>query len=67
MSEQKIKNLMRSHIAVAGSQKAAAREIKVSPQYFSDVLNGRREISAAIARAYCFERVVTFKPMRIKP
>lgn len=35
-------------IARAGSQDAWAREIGISPQYLSDMLHGRRELSDAV-------------------
>lgn len=43
------------------SQKKLAQRIGFSPQYLCDVLQTRREISGALARAFGFERVVSFR------
>jgi plasmid maintenance system antidote protein VapI len=43
-----------------GSQKAAAKHIGVSAQYLSDVLNRRREISAALAEKLGYTKYVGF-------
>ena len=48
-------------IAEAGSAKAWAQEIGVSPQLVCDVRKGRREPNEAIARALGFRRVVMFE------
>ena len=42
------------------SQKELADELGISPQYLSDVLKGRREISAQLASKLGYERVITF-------
>jgi transcriptional regulator with XRE-family HTH domain len=42
------------------TQKDVAKDLGISPQYLSDILKGRREISAEVARRLGFERVVTF-------
>jgi len=42
------------------SQKVVAAELGISPQYLSDILKGRREISTEVARRLGFERVVTY-------
>ncbi|ARU40177.1 hypothetical protein CCB80_03105 [Armatimonadetes bacterium Uphvl-Ar1] len=42
------------------SQKTVAEQIGISPQYLSDILKGRREISTAVAEKLGLERVVTF-------
>lgn len=67
MSEAEIRRRMRAHAKECGSQRAAAAEAKVSPQFFGDVLRGRREISDRLAQAYCFRRVVTFQRMDPQP
>lgn len=65
MSAAEIKDRMRLHAHRRGSQSAAAKEAGVSPQFFGDVLKGRREISDKIAKQYLFRRVVTFEPMSL--
>lgn len=42
------------------SQKKLAEQIGISPQYLSDILKGRREVSESVAEKLGFERVVTF-------
>jgi len=42
------------------TQKDVAKDLGISPQYLSDILKGRREISTEIARRLGFERVVTY-------
>lgn len=53
-------NLLSYFVTTAGSQKAAARNLKVSPQYLSDVLNGRREPGKSILNALGYEKRVTY-------
>lgn len=52
---------LRALVRLEGTAKAAATVYGVSPQYLSDVLNGRREISEKLAKALGFERYVAFR------
>lgn len=47
-------------VKLTGSQKEAAKTLGVSPQYLSDILRGRREISDVVARRLGFNREVVF-------
>lgn len=51
--------LLRS-LSSINSQKEVAATYEISPQYLSDILNGRREISAVLAERIGYQRVVTF-------
>lgn len=42
------------------NQKTVAEQLGISPQYLSDILRGRREITGEVASKLGFERVVTF-------
>lgn len=53
-------SVLRDRIARTGSQQAAARSLRISPQYLCDVLKGRREISAELARRLGYKRVVVY-------
>ena len=47
-----------------GSQLSFAEAIGVSPQYLSDVLNGRRDPGNSILEAIGVERIVTYRFIR---
>lgn len=49
------------------SQKDAAKKIGISPQHFSDVVRGNREVSQAIAAHFGFRRVCLFEKERGQP
>ena len=51
---------MRSRIGAAGSQVAYAGRIGVSPQFLSDVLNGRRDVPAAVLTDLGLRRITRF-------
>lgn len=55
---------IRARVEKAGSQRALASEIQVSPQYLNDVLNGRKEPGEGILRPMGLERVVTYRKTR---
>jgi len=42
------------------SQKQVAAELKITPQFLSDVLAGRREITSRVANAMGYERKIVF-------
>lgn len=42
MSLEEVRNALRGKVEAAGSMRAHAREIGVSPSYLNDVLNGNR-------------------------
>ena len=48
----------------AGTQKALAEQLGVSPAYLSDVLNGRKDPGDAILEPLGLERVVTYRRKR---
>lgn len=47
-------------LKLAGSQKALALKLEVSPQYLSDILSRKREISHEFARKLGLEKRVRF-------
>ena len=51
---------LRDYVRQAGTQVAAARALKVSPQYLNDVLNGRRDPARVLERIG-LRRVVTYE------
>ena len=55
---------VRAHLACCckgRTQKTVAEELGVSPQYLSEILRGRREVSAQIARKIGLVRCVLFE------
>lgn len=52
---------LKAAIDAVGSQKAYAQAHKISEQYLSDVLNGRREPGQKILDALGIERVVVYR------
>lgn len=51
---------LRDDIRAVGGQNTWAEQNGVSASYLSDLLNGRRKISAAFARVLGYERQVVF-------
>jgi DNA-binding transcriptional regulator YdaS (Cro superfamily) len=52
---------LRRAIDRAGSQAAYAREAGITPQFLCDVLQGRRELPAAVLRNLGLTRVVRYR------
>lgn len=52
---------LRARCVEAGGQRAFAEQIKVSPQYVSDVLRKRRDPGDKILKAMGLRRVVTYE------
>ncbi len=56
-TQGKLIEKIRAAAVKAGSQKALAEQIGVTPQYLSDVLRGRRDPGKAILDAFGYERI----------
>lgn len=52
--------ILRHRCAEAGGQKPFAMSIGYSPQYLSDILQGRKDVSRNLARQLGFERKIVF-------
>lgn len=61
LNEQDMMERLRAAIRAAGTQKAFADTHKLSQQYVSDVLNGRRGASKKILDALALEQVVSYR------
>ena len=61
-----LRGIMRQMVKDAGSQKAAAEIMRISPQYFNDAVRGKREISAELAERMGFEKIVLFVNRRVQ-
>ncbi|NBW16491.1 MAG: XRE family transcriptional regulator [Caulobacteraceae bacterium] len=55
---------LRHEIDLLGSQAAWASKHGFSPQYITDILHGRRDITDRLANALGFARVTVWKDMR---
>lgn len=64
MTADQVRGLMRKRIDKAGSAKAWADEIKVSPSYISDVLTDKREPGESILKALGVERQVIYRRLQ---
>jgi transcriptional regulator with XRE-family HTH domain len=53
-------HLLQNLVKVAGSQKALADELRISPQYLGDVLRGRREPGEAILSRLGLEKRIYY-------
>lgn len=53
---------LRTIILELGSQKAAAKKLGFTPSFINDVLQGRREMTEALAAKLGYKRVVTYVP-----
>ncbi len=54
-------DVLRSYVQVVGTQKALAAHLKVSEQYLSDVLAGRKEPGPKLCAAFGYERVIHYR------
>jgi DNA-binding transcriptional regulator YdaS (Cro superfamily) len=61
MTPDEVRALLRKACAKAGSQKAWADAVNLSPQYVSDVLKGRLQPADNIAAALGLRRVVGYE------
>lgn len=55
-----IMQALREIVKEQGSQKAAAEALAISPQYLSDLLAGRRDVSKNLAERMGYDLVVSF-------
>ena len=58
MKELNAWDSLAAYVAQAGSQAVAAKELKISPAYMSDLINGRRDISLRMLAKLGLKRVV---------
>lgn len=61
-----VQRKLRRACSYAGSQKRVAEIAGVSPQYISDVLNGKREPGQAILTYLGLERVISYREVERK-
>lgn len=66
MNISDVQRKLRWACSYAGSQKRVAEIAGVSPQYISDVLNGKREPGQAILTYLRLERVVSYREVEEK-
>ena len=58
---------LRTLVRELGSQKAAAKRLGFTASFINDVLQGRREMTEALAAKLGFKRVVSYAPKGKKP
>lgn len=61
LTAEDVRDRLRDKVTEHGTQAAAARALGVSQSYFSDLLAGRRDLSAAVCEAVGVERVVEYR------
>jgi hypothetical protein len=61
IDESRMRKMLGTAIQIAGSQKAFAVQAKISEQYLSDVLNGRRDVGNKILKWFGMERVAYYR------
>lgn len=61
MNTEDVRRIILSACANRGGQKFFAESAGVSPQYVSDVLNGKREPGKSILDTLGIERVITYR------
>lgn len=66
IDEGTLLSLLHLAVAEAGSQKTAAKRLRVSAQYLGDLLHGRRPLVGKIVTALGYRRVVMFEPIQKK-
>lgn len=62
MDDTKVINDMHHFVQAHGSQKEAAKALKISEQYLSDMLKGRRKITEKIAWKFAYRAEWVFHP-----
>ncbi len=62
LTEDQIRELLRTECEKMGGQKEWAEAANVSAPYVSDVLNNRRQPGESITRALGYRRVVQYVP-----
>lgn len=53
---------LRRLVRELGSQKAVAKKLGFTPSFINDVLQGRREMTEALASKLGYKRVVSYVP-----
>lgn len=66
LTSDEVLELIRERIRLAGAAAKVARDLGVTPAFLSDVLNGRRNITARLAAALGLARVVRFSKIGFK-
>lgn len=66
MAKESILSYISKQVHAHGSQRAYAKHLGVSQAYLSDVINGRRDVSAELALLLGFERVTTYVKAKAK-
>lgn len=62
LTQADMRNILRHRCEEAGGQGKFAESIGISPQYLSDILNGKRAIGAMLAGKIGYERKIVFTP-----
>lgn len=57
-------DLLRQHVALYGTQKAAAATYGISEPYFSEILSGRRDPSKKILARLNLRQVIRYEVVR---
>lgn len=60
ISQADMRNILRHRCEAAGGQKAWALANGISPQYVGDILTGRRDVAARLAKILGYERTISF-------
>lgn len=61
MNDEQFIGLIKFMVTELGSQKEFARTFKLSEQFVSDVVNGRRKPTARLAKALGYRRVYLYE------
>ena len=63
ISADDARKILEDMVEVAGSQKAVARDLEISPQLLCDILDGRRNISDKVARKLGRRKEFVYAPL----
>ena len=66
LTSQELIDEIRRRITETGQAKKLALELGFSPQYLSDVIQGRREIGEALAKKLGYQKRVLWEPIGTK-
>lgn len=56
--------VLKEYVREAGTQRAAAESLNITPQHISDLMRGRRDISENIAKQLGYTRMIIFQQIK---
>ena len=64
ITEEEARALIRKMVEEEETQDKAAKKLKISPAYLSDILHGRRDVSDSIAQMLGYRKIKVFEKVK---